>query len=171
VNREITVVFRGAIRGAIKPLGFRSRGGCFQRQADRVIHLVQLQKSVTSSENLVRVTINLAIWVPILAEVRAGRPDPPSPAAAPWRERLGFAMQPPGDRWWTATSLAEAEAVASEMAAALLSFGIPALDSVASVEALKALWRAGISPGHAAKYRDYLLGRLERAEAAGGTQS
>jgi hypothetical protein len=65
-------------------------------------------------------------------------------------------MPNPTDRWWSASSSAEAEQAADLIAEALTKFGVPALDAIPNAFALYDLWKSGRSPGltavQAAKY-------------------
>jgi hypothetical protein len=128
---------------ALRPVGFHKRGSCFERSLTDVVHLVGLQASTSSTAALLRITANLAIWVPSLADGR----DRPDIWSSHWRQRLGELMPERSDRWWTITTEQEAAVAATEITSGLLSYGLPALDSLSSVAALQQVWEAGKSPG------------------------
>jgi len=131
----------------LRPRGFRRKAHVFSRESEDVIHLVELQASRKNTSALSSFTVNLAIWVPALVpeDVRDSRK--PAVAGAPWRKRLGSVCPEHTDLWWQAFELHAARAIASEIAARVEQFGLPALDGVPNARALAALWRAGSTPG------------------------
>jgi hypothetical protein len=145
-----------AVAGVLGPVGFRKSGPRFSRPLEDVVHLVSVQSSIRNSASCLRVTINLGVWIPEL-EDPGTKPDVWS---AHWRERLGFLMPEPSDRWWEARSEIEAAAAGSEIGHALTTFAFPAFDDLRTADALAALWRSGQAPGltelEARRYLDAL---------------
>jgi hypothetical protein len=164
-NREMTGAVVTAMHAALKPVGFRKRGLVFERPINDVLHLVQLQKSVSSDARRVKATVNLAIWLPALAPIRAGRPDSPTIAAAPWRERIGQLLARE-DVWWTISSMNDAHDVGALVAGALRDVALPVLDGLSSAAAVRRQWEAGASPGLTEKQRIYMLERFSKIGAA-----
>jgi hypothetical protein len=152
-----------AVAGALRPVGFRKSGLKFSRPLTDVVHLVSVQSSVSSTASSLRATVNLGVWVPALAD-NGAKPDI---WAAHWRERLGFLMPDPTDRWWEACSDREAAAAALEIGHALRTFALPVLDSLATADALAALWRSGRSPGLTEPGAQRYLDALDRGRGAG----
>ncbi|HZM90009.1 MAG TPA: DUF4304 domain-containing protein [Blastocatellia bacterium] len=152
-----------AVAGVLAPLGFRKSGSKFSRSLSDVVHLVSVQSSVSSTASLLRATVNLGIWIPALADDGA-KPDI---WAAHWRERLGFLMPNATDRWWEARSDREAAAAALEIGHALRTFALPVLDSLATADAVAALWRSGRSPGLTERGAQRYLDALDRGRGAG----
>jgi len=146
-NTEFTKVLLSEMRALLKPLGYLKKGMIFHRDKLEIIHLVGLQKSMDSTGQAIKVTVNLAIWVKSLAPIRAGRPDTPSVWDAQWRERIGFLMQERHDKWWWITSEAEAETTAKEICLALDKFALPKLNEIQTEHDLVSLWRNGICTG------------------------
>jgi hypothetical protein len=168
MNREYTRTLLAGMADGLRKAGFKRRGQLFERSVGDVVHLVQLQKSRSSSADALRATVNLAIWVPALAPIRAGIRDAPSEPGAQWRERLGFTMPQRRDLWWDVRSEAEAEQVAADIAASLQSYGLPRLDAVRSSEELENLWRKGLGPGLTEHQRRRFLEQLVACRGAGG---
>jgi hypothetical protein len=156
MNREFTAILVEAMKTVLKPRGFRARGPNFQRSRNDLMHLVQLQKSMASTAAVVRATVNLAVWIPLLAD----RGEPPSVAAAPYRERIGSLMPGGQDLWWEIGSAVEAEASGFVIAGALERFGLPWLDAIESTDSVLAQWEAGRAPGITDRHRTRLLERL-----------
>jgi hypothetical protein len=143
--------------------GFRKSGFVFSRPKEDVVHLVSLQSSQSSTSDTLRVTVNLAVWAPTLSD----GPEKPDVSASHWRERLGFLMPVRSDRWWEASSDHSASIVAAEIGCAIRDFGLPALDRLASVSALRELWARGSCPGLTDLQRRRYLERLSAHEEKG----
>jgi hypothetical protein len=160
-NATMTRLATEPIAAVLKSCGYRKAGATFRRALDDVDHLVNVQKSASSSSNEIRVTVNLGIWVRSLAPIRAGVPDKASLWSAHWRERLGELMPVTADRWWTATSEDEASAVGQDIAQALVQYGLPVLEKLVDARAVVALWRQGMAPGLTESQRRRLLEMYE----------
>jgi hypothetical protein len=125
--------------------------------------MVNLQKSVSSSRDFVKATVNLGVFSFPLARSmsRAGwwvrTLVSPTVWDGHWRERIGFLLPERSDKWWEIRDTDEAVAVGVEIASVLTTYGLPALAAVASTDRLRALWESGRSPGVTEKQRlDYL---------------
>lgn len=150
------------LRELLKPRGFKKTGLTFSRPLDDVDHLIGLQKSMASTADESRVTLNLAVWVRRLATVRAGLVEKPNIWDAHWRLRIGQLMPAHADRWWTITSDDQAILVGSEIAAAVSQYGLPVLGELMDADAVIALWRRGRAPGLTEKQRQQFLEKYER---------
>lgn len=160
-NAEYKATVLGAISEVLRAAGFRKSGSVFRRPVGDVLHMASLQSSSSSTAGAVRLTVNLAVWVPALAHGRA-----PDIWAAHWRERLGFLMPDRGDRWWHIASGTEAVSASHEIGAAISKWALPELDRLSSAEALGRLWRSGVSPGLTnAQAERFLLELSERPPA------
>src|SRR3989442_15023516 len=132
VNRQFTVTLLDPMWRVLRSAGFRKQGQLFRRSVNDVLHLVQLQKSRSSTAALARATVNLAVWVPALAVHR----ERYSVAAAPGPERLGTVMPSGQDAWCEMSTNAEAEAPRLDTAGTLQPAGLPRLNTIASPAAL-----------------------------------
>lgn len=150
-----------AVAGAIVPLGFRRRGLVFTRQLGEVTHIVSLQSSTSSTALLLKLTVNLGVWVSSLAEV-GSKPDLWS---AHWRERLGFLMPQRIDYWWEISSDQDAERATTEIVEAIQTHAIPQLDQLSTKNSLVELWRAGRSPGLTAFQAKRYLDKIDHEPA------
>jgi hypothetical protein len=153
-------VYRQAVLAALsaelRPLGYRKRGMVFLRELADVIHVVALQSSTQSTTASLRVTVNLGVWVPALAD----EAEHPGPWTAHWRERLGGVMPDSDDLWWTIDAPDAEPAVSAAMVVALRAYGLPALATLPNAAALLALWQNGRSPGQTAGAATRLAARL-----------
>jgi hypothetical protein len=150
-----------AVATALKPLGFRRKGQVFTRQLGEVTHILSLQSSTSSTASLLKITVNLGVWVSSLAE------DGSKPAlwSAHWCERLGFLMPQRIDYWWEISSDHDAEFATRQIVEAIQTYAVPQLEQLASRDALVALWRAGRSPGLTDFQAKRYLDRIEHESA------
>jgi len=160
-NATMTRLATEPIAAVLKSCGYRKTGTTFHRALDDVDHLINLQKSASSSSGEIRATVNIGISVRSLAPIRAGVPDKASLWSAHWRRRLGELMPAATDRWWTATSDDEASAIGQDLAQALVQYGLPVLEKLADAGAVVALWRQGMAPGLTESQRRRLLEMYE----------
>lgn len=156
-----TAPYKGTILAAmsemLRPVGFRKKGADFIRELREVIHFIGLQSSQSSTSTCLRATLNLSIWVHAAAEPN----QEPDSLSAHWRQRIGMLMAERSDHWWVISSEEETQAAAEEMCRALREYGLPALDCLASGEAMRSLWRSGRSPGLTERLAQRYLQRLE----------
>lgn len=152
-----------AVADVLRPVGFRKTGARFNRTLKDVVHLISTQSSTGSTAASLRVTVNLGISISSLVD----KGDKPDVWSAHWRERLGFLMPGHHDRWWEVSSDREAAAAALEIAQATKTFALQAFDTLSTVDALVALWRAGRSPGLTESVARRYLDILDRRTIAG----
>ncbi len=141
-NLEYKATVLEAMSEVLRPAGFRKRGLVFHRSVADVVHLVSLQSSQASTAVAVRLTVNVAVWVPGLARARD-----PDIWSAHWRQRLGHLMPEPRDRWWRISCESDALSASCQIRMAIAGYAVPALDALSSSEALVSLWQSGRSPG------------------------
>ena len=157
-NALLTKTVSHSVLAALRPLRFVKRGLIFTRTVHDVSHLVQIQKSMSSTKECIRFTINLGVWAAILdirANATVGIGD------AQWRVRIGETLPAPHDLWWSAGTLEEAMAASTSVTDHLLRFGIPALDALSSTDDLKRYWQSGGYGGIGDIQRDRYLKMLQ----------
>ena len=150
-----------AVATALMPLGFRRRGSVFTRQLDEVTHILSLQSSTSSTASLLKITVNLGVWVSFLAE----HGSKPELSSAHWRERLGLLMPQRIDYWWEISSDHDAERATRQIVEAIRTHAVPEFEQLVTRNALAALWRAGRSPGLTAFQIKRYLDRIEHEPA------
>ena len=160
-NATMTRLVTEPVAAVLKTCDYRKTGNNFHRPLNDVDHLVNIQKSASSSSGEIRATVNVGVWIRGLAPLRAGVPDKPSLWSAHWQCRLGEVMPAKNDRWWTATSDDEARMIGQEIAGALIQYGLPVLETLADAQAVVALWRRGLAPGLTDVQRRRLLEKYD----------
>jgi hypothetical protein len=159
-NPDLTKAILAEVQAQLKPLGFRKTGSTFTRDRGAVVQIANIQKSTTSDSTHIKVTVNLALWVKALAPIRAGVPDKEDVWSAHWRVRIGEVGPERKDVWWSAASKAEAEFVGRQLAARLITFGLPQMEELSSPAALICLWQTGVGPGLTGVERERYLKKL-----------
>jgi hypothetical protein len=154
VNQELTSQLYSGIAPLLKAHGFSKRGNQFQRAVRDTFHLIQLQKSQSSSADSIRATVNLAVSVNAIASA------PPSVIDAHVRCRIGSVMPETADVWWELSSTESAADIVRQVTDALERFGLPWLDSFQSSREVITTWQQGISPGLTDSQRQKFLGKL-----------
>jgi hypothetical protein len=144
---------------ALRPKGFRRKGSTFTRDKPDVVHILNLQSSTKSTQDLLVVTINVAVYSRALEE--KGACDGPAGVwTAHWSERIGCYTPLRQDVWWEICNADDCERAADDLVQLTMEKAIPQLDELATTEALVALWRSGRSPGLTKGQRDRYLALL-----------
>lgn len=148
------------LRAFLSPHGFRRKEPTFTAERGDLFLLVNLQRSTSSTKDVLILTLNLGVYSVLLAD-RAreeGQFAPPSSIwACHWNRRIGGLMPGNSDQWWRLARDGDAALVEKELLEGLERYGLPALEGVASTARLRALWETGASPGLTDKQRqDYL---------------
>lgn len=127
-----------ALSGVLRPRGYRRRGSTFWRDIAGIRHLVNLQRSASSTALEARFTLNLGVLCPT---VLASWDSEFSVWSAPWRERIGGSISF-FDEWWRVSSEEEAR-IAAEEILRLLNSALQVLERIDSVPALIEALRVG----------------------------
>jgi len=141
----------------LKSRGFRKNGMRFQAERDEAQLRIALQNSQTSDRHHLKVTLNLSIHLGVL--------DRESTIFAPdghWRQRIGQFMPGQTDHWWLCENEETARRAGEQITAILETTVLPEMERLASIEALRALWVTGRSPGLTEHQRQEFLGKLEK---------
>lgn len=126
------------VAALLKPLGYRKAGLTWSARRPGVTLLISLQSNKWTTKDLLVITCNLAIRVDLLArEPTFGVWD------AHWRERIGYFRTVPDDHWWNCANDEDAQQAGKEIAHLLEYRGLPAMEKLASPEALAGLWASG----------------------------
>ena len=121
----------------LKPLGFRKSGNYFNREAeDGLVQVVGFQSGQAVSIFHGTYTVNLGIYIPCVAQLEGNfsRGRYVTDAHCEVRSRLGEIAAPGRDIWWPLDDSASASG--RTVANALLSHGIPFLESYRSNSAI-----------------------------------
>jgi hypothetical protein len=153
-NKEYTEIVIASSSQLLKQEGFRKSGILFSRALSDLTHLVGFQKSTNSTDKTIKITVNLAIWLPILSN------DKPNIWDAHWRERIGHLSPKKTDTWWIIDSVDCAQRIGEEIANSISQWGLPAINQLSTQESLIKLWRSGFSPGITDFTRKQYLSRL-----------
>lgn len=164
-NREFTKTIVGELSAALKPLGFRKHGLTFTRDANGLVQIIALQKSASSTADVLKITANAGLWVCELAPVWAGVPDAPDIWSAHWRVRVGELSPERTDLWWSVASHEAAASVAADLATRVLEFLLPEMARLSSRDAMVRLWQSGSAPGLTSVQRARYLANLLVAAA------
>ena len=130
----------------LKPMGFRKARTLFSADVNDVVLFVQLQASRMSTKDLLIVTVNVGIFSRTVAD-RLRNTHEPNIYEAHWRQRIGFFMTIPRDKWWKISNETQANLCASEITSILANRVLPEMQSLASTESLKSLWETGKGSG------------------------
>lgn len=146
----------------LRSADFKKQGMHFSRSVNDVVHLVSFQSSSGSTAALVKITLNLGVWLRVLAEDW----QKPDILEAHWRQRIGLLMPDHNDHWWAVSSEQESNVAASEIDETVRKYVLPQLEILSTSESLKKLWLAGVSLGTTSRLATRYLERLGKERAS-----
>jgi Domain of unknown function (DUF4304) len=166
-NQSYTQVILQHVANVLKTHGFRKLGNNFLRDNKSVCLIVQIQKSGSSTSSVIKVTVNLGIYLWSLAHLHWTEVKRPAVEISHWRARIGHVSHYGTDKWWTVSSKDAAEHVANEITITLEREVLPLMESLASEKAIRDLWSNGSCPGLTDAQRLKNLSELEKIVKAG----
>jgi hypothetical protein len=129
-------MMRQQVAPALRDLGLKGSGQVFSIPSDRYWALIGFQKSVGSTSEAVKFTVNLQVvsrddWAKA-SEAQRWRGAKPKANVRPglpgaWGERIGALMPSGNDHWWWVEPDRPTEQVADEVVAALRDHGLPVM--------------------------------------------
>jgi hypothetical protein len=136
-----------ALTKVLKPLGYTKRRYTFRRLSNGNSAVIELQRSTDSDKNTIKFTINIGVVCGRLLEdcgptlIKAGS------SSAHLRNRIGYFLPEPHDKWWVLNASTDTSVVNSELSTLLERNVVPYLSQNISDQALVELWETGRSPG------------------------
>lgn len=161
-NQRFAVLILQEMCSVLKPAGFTKRAKTFVRSPSDVIQFVNLQSSVSSTRNFVKVTVNLSVFSCLLADLLSEDEITARPGVcvSHWLQRIGYFMSERNDYWWRINTDEEAAAAGKQIAQVLAEHGLPMLDKLSSTAELKALWESGKGGGISRLQKERYLAAL-----------
>jgi uncharacterized protein DUF4304 len=140
------------IEPTLKASGFQRRGNRFYRDAGDSVQLVDFQRSMTSTHDRVRFTVNLGVESKRLAaffESRTARSKKrlPSVDNCHWKLRLDWLVPDPINEWFVLDGRSDVEQLGRQLLTYLRGYVLPGLEAHGTDAALANLWLSGQSPG------------------------
>lgn len=119
-NKEKYKQIVDAVRGHLKPLGFKKSGTRFYTKTENLFHIVEFQKNKWNDELTLGFTVNLGIASSTLIEALKdisffNVPKTPSTADCQKSFRIGSFAEPKQDLWWHINEKTCATGVAKEL--------------------------------------------------------
>ncbi len=155
-----------AVAATLKESGFSRRGRIFRLARDGNCAVVEFQRSLSSTRDLIRFTLNTGVVCGALLD------DGPAAAAkarfidAHLSERLGRLLPTPTDKWWDVSTNSDLKSAIAEIDQLLMLGAVPYLQAHLTNNALITLWESGRSPGLTEGQRQRNLKELKAAPAA-----
>lgn len=146
INDEYRKIILKRMHEILKPAGFKKKDNNFFKQENDVYLIIQLQSSIFSSQNDLRLTVNLGIFSTLIKQSFSSFNNP-SLINSHWRERIGFLTKENLDKWWTISNFEEAEKAGKEISNLLQEKALSVLYSLNSTANLISLWESGKGAG------------------------
>jgi hypothetical protein len=169
-SKHVDEVISTAVTPFLKGLGYRKHGRRFFLADELSTAHIKFQSSQWNHAELTRFTINLGRYFESIAR-RNGEEvvlDSTKQRHMHVGIRIGHLLPQQADHWWSIGNDDDVPKVASEVVAALRDFGLPYLESVASIKGVARFAgytpRTGDHPTPSKASALELLGRVEEAQ-------
>lgn len=148
-----------AIGVNLEVLGYIRRGQMFKRVLQNNCGIIDFQRSVKDSKDLILFTINLGVVCGSLLDTVDLKDTQVTDAHL--RQRIGFLMPERRDKWWEVNLTTNVQVLAQEIGNVVLHVAVPYLNKFLDADALRSLWESGQSPGLTEVQRTRLLAKLK----------
>ena len=146
----------------LAPLGFIRSGLVFRILENGNCGIIGFQRSVSSSVDSIRFTVNIGVVCGELLDSETPRLQKTMMADAHLSERVGMLLPNHSDKWWEITAQTDSSILSNEISRLILEKGVPYIKRYLATSELIALWESGRSPGLTAFQRDRCLSKLKR---------
>jgi hypothetical protein len=169
-SKRVDKVISTAVTPFLKGLGYRKHGRRFLLKGDLSTAHIRFQSSQWNHAELTRFTINRGRYFESIARKNGQEVvlDSTKQRHMHVGIRIGHLLPQQADHWWSIANDEDVPKVASEVVAALRDFGLPYLESVASLNGVAKFAgytpRTGDHPTPSKASALELLGRNEEAE-------
>lgn len=137
IGNTIDAVLAARFVPTMRLLGYRKSAHTWRRPAASVLHVVNIQSSMTNRASSGAFTMNLRIDVPELAYLFGDDPlDAPKEYDCVIRKRIGMLMPARVDLWWKIDDSTDVDALGQEGDDAFTSYGASWLEKRASLAGL-----------------------------------
>jgi len=134
------------LKAVLKPWGYTKQGQRFRRLIGGNAALIEVQRSSWNDGAAIRLTINVCV---ISSQLAGSDIDIKKAGGerAQLRERIGFFLPDPHDKWWELNGTIGDAKVADEIVSLIIKKVLPFLNNYTSDQGLAELWKSGRSPG------------------------
>ncbi|MFN8360307.1 MAG: DUF4304 domain-containing protein [Candidatus Kapaibacterium sp.] len=131
----------------LKAAGFTKQGNTFYLQRDSNWGIINFQKSMSSTKQAVKFTINLGVQSTSICKVLKYKEkvDKPTIGVCHWTERIGFLLPQKQDYWWTISDDTDLEELIVELSNVVGELAVPELEAHITDESLMILWLNGFA--------------------------
>lgn len=138
-----------SLRATLKSYGYKRQGNYFYKQDNENVCVIQLQKSMSSSANEIKFTVNLGVCSQAIRQFGSVTPPKNKPIIddCHWNRRLGELLPIKYDKWWYINENTHINELKQELQSHIVSLVIPEIEAYSQDEQLLALWMTGQCPG------------------------
>jgi hypothetical protein len=160
-TKELNKGLLGSLGAILRPSGFKGGGPGYRRLFPDVMHLISVQKSVYSTSESFKFTINIGVWSKDVF-IRQGFGDQPPGSVARCHVDRRIRSFVPGakDLWWEVRDEGDIISACAQIEPILLARVVPILDRAKTAESLLHEWKEGapqLRPDSAySRFIDYL---------------
>ncbi|WP_082385213.1 DUF4304 domain-containing protein [Brevundimonas sp. AAP58] len=148
-NEAVELNFRSVIKGislTLRRHGFTRRGTAYRYLSEGNSAIIQVQRSRSSDNQVIRFTLNTGVISGRLLRGLAPDVSKSVEMHAHLRQRIGCFLSPPREKWWEIGATSDVAVVLDEITPLLDDAAHYVITHIAD-EQLIALWESGRGPG------------------------
>lgn len=131
-------VVKSGFHEVLKPLGFRKKANNFYKSVNTIGHVINIQKSISSTKSNILFTVNLGIFVPeywltVYNYHNKGVPDFPTEPECAIRTRIGN-LKNQSDTWYEISEQTDKGTLIAEVTKNLTDFILPYFNRFTNTE-------------------------------------
>ncbi len=136
-SKMLNAYLKREITPRLAELGFKAQGRVHRRIKDEVVQVVDIQNWKYNDPKRARFTVEVGVCHPVILRCLASHPrfsyyaqnlEKPTITECSLRQRLGFFLDSPEDRWWTVSAVTDYLPPPAEILHPLLTRAIPWLE-------------------------------------------
>lgn len=160
-TKELKKTIITGLADILKPLGYKRAGNIFSKTTDDLVYSIGLQSSFSSTADILKFTLNINIISKKLYEL--SDTVMPLNAQEHYRRRIGYYIQPGGDKWWVVNNHYTTGLAVREIKTIIVEKVIPDFEQLKSISDIYCLWKQGKGTGITAGAMKYFMQLLEQA--------
>jgi len=155
-TKDFKKIILDKLKDILKPRHFKKTGNSFSVLTDDLGYFINLQSSINSTSEILKVTVNIRISSKVIYRLE----DVSVPEHFRWHytERIGQFLNDRQDKWWEIKNNEEAIKTAEEISVMINDKILPLFNQLKTTSDLVNLWKQGTNMGLSLnKAQEYLL--------------
>lgn len=144
-SKDFKKIIIDRLTAVLKPKGFKKSGSTFSASNEDLTYFIDIQSSQGSNAAMLKMTVNIEIYSSTVYKLQDT--SLPEKWSRHYKERIGFLLDNPHDKWWTINNEQDANDSANEISDLIIKRVLPTFDALKTTGDLATLWNQNKCPG------------------------